>query len=612
MALAPQPPQAIVRRIPKGGTRSLRRIRAQIKYISRDGEVDVYGSPRYGVGPLSQRDIEATLASWVRGTGHFVPGQGETNADSDLTTHLVLSFPEDTDVEAARRAGLAWMNRLFNSGSESTRFDYLATLHTDTAHPHFHVAVNRRSHGDNGTWLSIANQPRPRTSQRSIGLSYTELRRTMQQEALREGIVLSDVAFPTERPLIDAPPEGLSMYSVNTLPQRSVNYDAFLGAPDVDGDDSDDESDGGDEDEDDAGGGGRHSGPPSRSRRDDSPPLPRRRRDGDDADGAPGPSGLTAAGRAEDFRVARIQSQRQGRLHPGDDAAGQTDGASGSSSFPATQAAADSGNRVRRRSIDDDGDQAAKRQRTAASVEEAGASATQPGLADAALDPAATPAGNAAPSGGDRVASAPAGGAASITPARGARRPDLENSPGPMGGDDGLDDFGNVSPGRSATPHAADRDGPAATGDIGNARDSVGLEQEARSTGSPANCDANAGAPSHDRRIEAGSGQMNLFDAGAGSSVNASQPAAQDGTQDQQPGASSDGERAGQSGQAAPKRKRRTEYELLTGNKPPQPGDEPPAKRTRHQAQKAALELRSKKLLMRPFDRDRRDKGRGR
>lgn len=610
MALAPQPPRAIVRRIPKGGTKSLRRIRAQIKYISRDGEIDVYGSPRYGVGPLSQRDIEATLASWVRGTGHFVPGQGETNADSDLTTHLVLSFPEGADVEAARRAGLAWMNRLFNSGSESTRFDYLAALHTDTAHPHFHVAVNRRAHGDNGTWLSIANQPRPRTSQRSIGLSYTELRRTMQEEALREGIVLSDVAFPTERPLIYAPPEGLSMYPVNTLPQRAVNYDAFLGAPDVDGDDSDDESDR--EDEDDAGGDGRYSRPPSRSPRDDSPPLPQRRRDVDDADGAPGPSGLTAAERAEDFRVARIQTQLQGRLHPGNNAAGQTDGASGSSSLPATRGAADRGTRVRRRSIDDDGDQAAKRRRPAASVEEAGASATQPGPAAAALDPAATPAGNAAPSGGDRVESAPAGGAASITPAGGARRPDLENSPGPMGGDDGLDDFGDVSPSRSATPHAPDRNGPAATGDTANAQNAAGLEPEARSTGSPADGDANAGSPSHDRRTEAGSGQMNLFDAGAVSSANASQPAAQDGTQDQQPGASSDGNRAGRSGQAAPKRKRRTEYELLTGNEPPQPGDEPPAKRTRHQAQKAALELRSKKLLMRPFDRDRRDKGHGR
>lgn len=634
MAVAPQPPRAIVRRIPKGGTRSLRRVRAQIKYISRNGEVELYGSPRYGAGPLSPADIAATLDSWVTGTGHFVPGQGEINADSDLTTHLVLSFPEGTDVEAARRAGLAWMDRLFNSGNDRIRFDYLAALHTDTAHPHFHVAVNRRAHGDNGMWLSIANQPRPRTSQRSIGLSYTELRRTMQEEALRQGIVLSDIAFPTgqpwihlpdERPLIYPPEqEGPWRYPVDTLPQRMVNYDPFLDEADL-GSDSDDGGEGSDDgDEDAAGGGGRHSRSPSHTRRADSPSF---QGDGDNTDGAPGPSGLTAAQRADDLRAAITQSprqDRQDRVHLGDDAAGQTGRPSGSSGPTGAQGAANREARVRRRSIDDNGDQAAKRQRRAASVENAvtnaiesdqstaRAGASPGGLVAAALDPPAAWPGVVAPNGGDRSAAAPAGGDASVTHARSAGPSSVENSPGLMGGDDRIDDFGNASPGQSSTPRPEDRDRPVAADDAGNAREAAALELEARPTGSSANDVGNASAPSPARQPRAGSEQMNLFDAGVGSSADVSQPAAQDSTQAQQPGASSGDERTGQSGGAAPKRKRRTEYELLTGNEPPQPGDEPPSKRTRHQAQKAALELRNKKLLMRPFDRDRREKGHGR
>ena len=141
--------QALVKLIRKGGTQTARGLRAQLRYLNREGEVEVKRSERFFGVAIDEAEQENLVASWG------LDRPNETGVDK--TSHFVVSFPPGTDRDDAERVGRDWADELFNSGEYGDVYDYYTVHHNDTAHPHTHVVVNRRGI-ENGLWLKISKR----------------------------------------------------------------------------------------------------------------------------------------------------------------------------------------------------------------------------------------------------------------------------------------------------------------------------------------------------------------------------------------------------------------------------------------------------------------------
>lgn len=189
-SVARRSPQAMVKVVKKGGTSNARGMRDQMSYLSKDGDAKLERSERYFGIELNDKTHEDLIRSWGL--------SGETKTQSDKTTHFVVSFPNDTDHDAAYRAGRAWADEMFASGRYGDVFDYYTAFHTDRAHPHMHVVVNRRGmeHGD---WLKVSLRSQ---------FNYDEFRAVQVEVAAREGIYLEAshrlARGVTDRPIPDA------------------------------------------------------------------------------------------------------------------------------------------------------------------------------------------------------------------------------------------------------------------------------------------------------------------------------------------------------------------------------------------------------------------------
>jgi len=187
--LAPTP-QALVKLIGTGGTATARGLKAQMNYLSRQGDVPLLSSESTFGTELGAGDAAQLAAAW-----------GLPEADrggADRTSHFVVSFPQGTDPEAAERAGRAWAAALFESGVYGDRWDYYTAFHTDTAYPHIHVVVGRRGL-DDGQWLKV--------SSRGL-LTFGRLREVQVAVAACEGIALTGTSRLArgvhDRPVPDA------------------------------------------------------------------------------------------------------------------------------------------------------------------------------------------------------------------------------------------------------------------------------------------------------------------------------------------------------------------------------------------------------------------------
>lgn len=182
--------KAMVKVIKKGGTTDARGMRDQMSYLEKDGDAKLERSERYFGTELDEQSRERLIGSWGL--------SGESKTQSDKTTHFVVSFPQDTDHDAAYRAGRAWADTMFASGNYGDVYDYYTAFHTDRAHPHMHVIVNRRGM-EEGNWLKVS-----RVSQ----FSYDEFRAVQVEVSALEGIHLD--ASPrlargvSDRPVPDA------------------------------------------------------------------------------------------------------------------------------------------------------------------------------------------------------------------------------------------------------------------------------------------------------------------------------------------------------------------------------------------------------------------------
>ncbi|MDD9908659.1 MAG: relaxase/mobilization nuclease domain-containing protein [Ahrensia sp.] len=190
LSIVNRSPQAMVKVVRKGGTINARGMRDQMAYLSKDGDARLERSERYFGIELDEGAQERLRRSWGLA--------GETKTRSDKTTHFVVSFPRGTDHRAAYCAGRSWAEEMFASGTYGDVFDYYTAFHTDRAHPHMHVVVNRRGM-ENGDWLKVS---------RRSAFNYDELRAMQVEVAAREGIHLE--ATPrlsrglTDRPAPDA------------------------------------------------------------------------------------------------------------------------------------------------------------------------------------------------------------------------------------------------------------------------------------------------------------------------------------------------------------------------------------------------------------------------
>lgn len=164
--------QAMVKVIRKGGTSTARGMGGQMKYLAKDGDAALERSERYFGTELDKDGQKELVESWGI--------TGEAKTASDKTTHFVVSFPIDTNHDAAYRASRAWAEEMFAKGTYGDVYDYYTAFHTDRAHLHMHVVVNRRGL-ENGDWLKV--------SKRSL-YNYDEFRAVQVEVSAREGIDL--------------------------------------------------------------------------------------------------------------------------------------------------------------------------------------------------------------------------------------------------------------------------------------------------------------------------------------------------------------------------------------------------------------------------------------
>jgi len=187
-------PQAIIRIVPAGGSKTAKQIHNQWMYLSRQGEVPLQRSERYLGVMLPHKKLKELARSWAVETGNYQIGQPSAESVQELTTHIIVSFPPGTEAAKAFATGRAWAEEMFGSGRNGGTFDYISACHTDRAHPHMHLVVNRRA--QEGHWLKI--------SRRHAYLSYDKLRLTLVDVACRHGIVL-DATSRVERGILDPP-----------------------------------------------------------------------------------------------------------------------------------------------------------------------------------------------------------------------------------------------------------------------------------------------------------------------------------------------------------------------------------------------------------------------
>ncbi len=147
-------PQAIVKVIPGGGVGSRGELVAQLNYLSRDGtqELEQGGGPG-GYQIEGQDAIRDVATDWAMAWEDASSRDGRTARAKSKSFHLLVSYPEGTDPDMAQMAAEAFTDRLCQSGEYGDRWRYIAAWHTDRAHPHMHVVIDRL--GASGRMMQI-------------------------------------------------------------------------------------------------------------------------------------------------------------------------------------------------------------------------------------------------------------------------------------------------------------------------------------------------------------------------------------------------------------------------------------------------------------------------
>ena len=120
-----------------GRTRDAGTLRAHLDYISRNGKLEL--EDRDGGLLTGRGDVKDVADAWSE-TARL---DRLTRANSPLSLSLMLSMPAGSDPTKVRDAARAFASTVF-----AGEHDYVFALHTDTPHPHVHMAISAR--GDMG------------------------------------------------------------------------------------------------------------------------------------------------------------------------------------------------------------------------------------------------------------------------------------------------------------------------------------------------------------------------------------------------------------------------------------------------------------------------------
>lgn len=129
---------AIFKAIRKGGCHTRAQLRTQIAYLTTKATHVVDSRGEFDRrGPLRPADVQALARRFA--------DQWDPTRSPRLghTSHLLMSFPIGTKAEHVRDVARGICERFFQG--EEAQFDFLVAIHTDRAHPHAHVVLNRRS-----------------------------------------------------------------------------------------------------------------------------------------------------------------------------------------------------------------------------------------------------------------------------------------------------------------------------------------------------------------------------------------------------------------------------------------------------------------------------------
>lgn len=131
----------VVKLVRGGGCHDSRQLGNQLDYLmsKADRVFDSQGTFEQR-GPLSSEEAREAAMRWS--------DSWEGMTSSGQTAHLIVSFPQDTDARDVEVITERFCERMFEG-----QFDYIAATHSDRAHPHSHIVVNRR--GEDGTLFTL-------------------------------------------------------------------------------------------------------------------------------------------------------------------------------------------------------------------------------------------------------------------------------------------------------------------------------------------------------------------------------------------------------------------------------------------------------------------------
>ncbi len=163
--------QAVVKVVRGGSVTASGRLGGQLSYITRKGTVEIErgdtGELTHGMEGL--RDVQDDWAKdWAQMDARV----------TSYTYHVILSYPKDTDREAAKQAARSFGERLTN-GEYGDRYKYVMAHHDDTGHPHTHLVISRA--GAFGKTLQLSR----------YGITPQDLRDLQVETARDVGIVLT-------------------------------------------------------------------------------------------------------------------------------------------------------------------------------------------------------------------------------------------------------------------------------------------------------------------------------------------------------------------------------------------------------------------------------------
>ena len=176
-------PQAVVKIVRGGGTGTRSALATQLTYLARDGDLTLgeYGFDGSDFFVEGQSDISDLSHTWAARWERAEALDGRSAQAKAKTYHVIVSFPEGTDKTKAREAADTFTERFLNSGEFGDRWSHVRAWHTDRAHPHMHIVIDRR--GASGKMMQI-NPKRAITPAR--------LRALQVDAAAEHGLLMND------------------------------------------------------------------------------------------------------------------------------------------------------------------------------------------------------------------------------------------------------------------------------------------------------------------------------------------------------------------------------------------------------------------------------------